>query len=111
MGSVVQEGQLFKLPTWSTKPAIESEQQFKLRFFALYKEEDNSRLFYYDSEKTYKTGGAALGSIDMEECSFERINKLDFVLANEKKRLWCRAFSEQIADSWEQAFLSLSTSG
>ena len=107
MGSIVKEGQLFKLPTWSQGPAIKLEKQFKLRYFCLAREDGDSRFFYYTTEKAYRSGEAPSGSIDTTVVWFERVNKLDFVLTNEKKRLWCRAFSEQIANSWEEAILSV----
>jgi hypothetical protein len=106
MGTIVKEGELFKLPTWSKGPASQLEKQFKLRYFTLVQQDDHARLIYFKSAKGRSEGGAPLGSIDIITASFERVNKLDFELVSDKKRLYCRAFSEVRADEWEAALAS-----
>jgi hypothetical protein len=103
---VVRVGELFKLPTWSKGPASKLEKLFKLRFVELRQDgPEHVRLVYYKSKKAHTAGSAPLGSIDVLAARFERVNKLDFVLQGDKKRLWCRAFSEAIANDWEDALI------
>ena len=63
-------------------------------------------LSYYKTEESYEKGAAPLGSILLgpEYVAFERINKLDFVLTTDNKRIWCRAFSQPIANAWQAEF-------
>jgi hypothetical protein len=106
---IVKEGQLFKLPTWAKGTASEMEKTFQLRYFVLKSENNHAVLYYYKDQKTFAAGGKELGHVEIsaEEVLFERYNKLDFILRNEKKRFWLRAFSEVLANSWQDAFYQL----
>jgi len=94
---------MFKLPTWTKASANQIEKQFKLRYFTLIRDAKDPRINYYKTDDTYKRGGAPSGTIYLKGSKFERINKLDFVVTTGHKRLWCRAFSEPLADGWEEA--------
>ena len=105
MTKVLKEGELFKLPTWTKLPASKLEELFKLRYFALTEDQGDVRLTYFASKKAFAAGDAPLGSMGVANTAYRRINKLDFVLFNDSKRLWCRAFSQPLADEWEQLLL------
>ncbi|KAH9260828.1 hypothetical protein BASA81_001295 [Batrachochytrium salamandrivorans] len=102
MVNVLCQGEVFKLPTWVRGNPKYSENQLKLRYFVLTKD---GTLNYYLNHNSFVSGHKPRGSLQIgpQLILFERINKVDFVLTTQDKRLWCRTFAESKADAWETA--------
>ena len=99
---VVLSGFLDKMPTWWDGPSTWGhEDNYKVRYFVL----RGTRLEYYKSQQHHQSGVAPRGSVAVRGAVLRRESRLEFTVANEKKRLVIRAMSEQIALQWLAALM------
>lgn len=101
----IKAGYLDKLPTWSVGSSIGQEDMFRRRYFVL----TETRVYYFEDEEKASNGSVPKGQFDLFGATLERENKLEFIITNSKKRLLCRAASEQISLDWFNALCSLCT--